>query len=163
MAELVRIPLLGRRFQTPASYLFRVWISERLLDAVVVLGCLLLILDLPFRLPLAAALVLVTGLWFHKILKAGRDHATTFVLLGSMGITTLAWCLPMGALFCLHHLLGADTTLGVAVRAFSSGTLLGGLSVLPLGLSVTGSTMIQHLRGAGAAAAALPVLPQGGS
>ncbi len=152
VAELVRIPLIRRRFQTPAAYLFRVWLSERLLDATVVLGCLLLVRELPYRLAWAAALVVGVGLWFRKILTGGRDDSKSFVVLSSLALTTIAWLLPMGALWCALRLLGAGTSLEVAVQAFSSGTLLGGLSGLPLGVSVTGSTMIQQLQGAGVTA-----------
>lgn len=149
LAELVRVVLIRKRFHTPATYLVRIWLIERGLDAGV-LGCALLA---SYHGGWGAAAVLALGvgtaLLFRLALPANSPSTAGWVALGALGTTAVAWILPVIALFATLWLLSAPVAGAVALRAFAGGTLLGGVTGLPLGVSVTGSTMIHELTLAG--------------
>jgi ubiquinone/menaquinone biosynthesis C-methylase UbiE len=65
--------------------------------------------------------------------------------------TAIAWLLPIAALGLTLRLAGTALGFDAVVRAFATGTLLGGATGLPLGVSVVGSTMIRELHAAGVA------------
>lgn len=149
LAELIRVVLIRRRFHTPAAYLVRIWLIERGLDAGV-LGCALLASHhAGWGATAVLALVAGTTLLFLLALPGNSPSTAGWVALGALGTTAVAWVLPVISLFATLWLLSAPVAGVVALRAFASGTLLGGISGLPLGVSVTGSTMIHALTAAG--------------
>jgi SAM-dependent methyltransferase len=149
VGELVRVLLIRKRFRAPASYLVRIWVGERFLDFSVLLSALLCVLS-----PLwggAAALVLAAIAWIVFRTGLGRESASTvsWVTALAIAITAFAWSLPILALWLTLQILASPIGFGAAVRTFAQGTLFGGVSGLPLGVFVTGSTMIGELLRAG--------------
>lgn len=149
VGELVRVLLIRRRFRAPASYLVRIWVGERFLDFSVLSSALLSV-----RSPLwggAAALVLAGAAWLVFRTGLGRESAGTvsWVTALAIAITAFAWSLPIVALWLTLQILASPIGFGAAVRTFTQGTLFGGVSGLPLGVFVTGSTMIGELLRAG--------------
>lgn len=157
VAELGRVFLIRRRFQTPASYLVRIWFIERYLDFCVVSlallyalaqsgGDKLVLLPFPingaFSVGLAVLLIAAAFLLFFLTL---RRRQALLIATSSLLLTAFAWALPIAALFFTFEVLGAPVTWLGATRSFAEGTLLGGLTGLPLGVFVTGSTMIEVL------------------
>jgi ubiquinone/menaquinone biosynthesis C-methylase UbiE len=152
VGELVRVLILWRQSGTRASHLVWVWAIERLLDAAVLAVFLLLVTHPPLGLAAAALVLALTFLMFRLILDDRR--ARNVALIGSIAVTAtvLAWLLPAVALLITVGLAGRTIPFALGVKAFSAGTLFGGLSGFPLGVSVTGSTMIEELLSAGVAA-----------
>lgn len=149
VGELVRVLLIRKRFKAPASYLVRIWMGERFLDFSVLASALLCVLS-----PLwggAAALVLAAIAWIVFRTGLGRESASTvsWVTALAIAITAFAWSLPIFALWLTLQILASPIGFGAAVRTFAQGTLFGGVSGLPLGVFVTGSTMIGELLRAG--------------
>lgn len=149
LAELVRVVLIRKRFRTPAGYLVRIWLIERGLDAAVLGSALLVAHDWRWGGAAAAALALGSVWLFRLALPAGPASRPGWVAVGTLGITAFAWALPVLALALTLALLSTPVADAVALRAFAGGTLLGGVTGLPLGVSVTGSTMIRELTSAG--------------
>ena len=152
VGELVRVLILWRKGGTRASHLVWVWAIERLLDAFV-LAVFFLLVTHPSLGLMAAALVLgLTFLMFRLILDDRRVR--NVALIGSIAVTAtvLAWLLPALALLITVGLAGRAIPFPLGLKAFSAGTLFGGLSGFPLGVSVTGSTIIEELLSAGVAA-----------
>jgi SAM-dependent methyltransferase len=149
VGELVRVLILWRQSGTKASHLAWVWLIERSMDAAVLATFYLLVTHPGPGLLALLALAGLTGLLFRLILE---DHgARNVAAIGSVALlTTLAaWVLPALALVIAVALVGQVIPFDVGVAAVSAGTLFGGLSGFPLGVSVAGSTMIGELRGAG--------------
>jgi SAM-dependent methyltransferase len=70
--------------------------------------------------------------------------------MGVLAVTSAAaWALPIVGLWLLVEGLGASLGLGGAAEAFSVGTFLGALSLIPLGSGVTGTSVIVHLTSLG--------------
>ncbi len=145
LAELGRVFLIRRRFRTPASYLVRVWFAERLLDFCVVFTALLMTWHLSFGFIGALGFLLLSTALFALVLRPTGTRAIVPIACSSLAITVAAWALPVVALWGLLSLLGSPVSLGGAVDTFAEGTLFGGLSGLPLGVFVVGSTMIEKL------------------
>ncbi len=166
IAELVRVFLIRRRFKAPASCLVRIWFMERFLDFCVVGAAFLLasaLLVTPLhvgdrfavQLPVVLAVVLCGALLvsvtllFRLVLRTRSYKSVALVTSGSIVVTAVAWALPILALYVTLGLLGSPVSLSRSVQTFGQGTLLGGLTGLPLGVYVTGSTMIGELLDAG--------------
>lgn len=149
LGELVRVFLIRRRFHTPASYLVRIWLAERLLDFGVLASALLLSLD--WRSGLLGVPALIGGLLllFGRVLRTQPLLTVTGVSAATLSISVLAWSLPVIALWLTLQLFSSPISLDTALRTFTAGTLFGGLTGLPLGVFVTGSTMIRELMQAG--------------
>ncbi len=165
LAELGRVFLIRRRFRTPASYLVRIWFAERFLDFCVVAIALLIAIVAQngtlsmgaFSLPVTPAIAVAAGLGlflsillvFRLVLRTQSSSRVALVAAGALSVTALAWSLPVLGLYSTLGLLGNPITMNEAVVTFSRGTLVGGLTGLPLGVYVTGSTMIAELITAG--------------
>ncbi len=151
VGELVRVLILWRQSGTRASHLVWVWAIERLLDAAVLAVFFLLVTHPSLGLAAAAAVLGLTFLMFRLILDDRRVR--NVALIGSIAVTAtvLAWLLPALALLITVGLAGRVIPFALGVKAFSAGTLFGGLSGFPLGVSVTGSTMIEELLSGGVA------------
>jgi SAM-dependent methyltransferase len=152
VGELVRVLILWRQSGTRASHLAWVWLIERLLDAAV-LGVFFLIVAQPsLAVPSALMVLALTYAMFRLILDDRRTRNVAVIGAVALTTTVLAWLLPALALLITIGLAGRVIPFGLGLKAFSAGTLFGGLSGFPLGVSVTGSTMIEELLTAGVAA-----------
>jgi ubiquinone/menaquinone biosynthesis C-methylase UbiE len=149
LGELVRVIILGRRPGTKASQLAWVWLIERLLDASVLLAFLLLVVNLSAGLLLIPVVAGASFVMFSWLLDDQPARHAAKVAGVALLTTVAAWLLPILALLATLAQLGEPIGAGDGVRAFSTGTLLGGLTGLPLGVAVTGSTMIRELTVAG--------------
>jgi ubiquinone/menaquinone biosynthesis C-methylase UbiE len=152
IGELVRVLILWRQSGTRASHLAWVWAIERLLDAAVLAVFFLLVTHPSLGLAAVGLVLMLSFLMFRLILDDRRVR--NVALIGSIAVTAtvLAWLLPALALLITVGLAGRVIPFALGVKAFSAGTLFGGLSGFPLGVSVTGSTMIEELLSAGVAA-----------
>lgn len=154
LGELARVLFLRRSAGTRVSHLAWVWLIERAMDAAVLAGFLLVVMAPGWGWlapPLLVGLVLLV---FRLLLEERGVRPVLAAGLTALAMTALAWALPVLALDGTLHLLGHAAPLETATRAFSAGTLFGGATGLPLGVSVTGSTMITELVGSGLAAEA---------
>jgi ubiquinone/menaquinone biosynthesis C-methylase UbiE len=149
VGELVRVLILRRRSGTKASHLAWVWLIERVMDAAVLGVFLLLVTHPSLGLASLALLAGLTFLLFRLILDDRRGRNVAVIGSVALSATILAWLLPALALATTVQLAGRAIPFGLGVKAFSAGTLFGGLSGLPLGVSITGSTMIEELLSAG--------------
>ncbi len=155
LGELVRALILRRKMRPPhRAKLIWVWLIERILDAAVLLWLLLLTVHGTLGLASLPVLGGVTFLLFRMLLE---DHrASTVLAIGSicLFVTAAAWMLPVVALVGTLNLCSRDgVAFAVGMKAFSAGTLFGAATGLPLGVSVTGSTMIGELLSNGVATA----------
>jgi len=69
--------------------------------------------------------------------------------LGVAATSLPAWVMGVAGLWLIATGLGSDIDGPIAAEAFATGTLLGGISLLPLGTGVAGSSMILQLSAAG--------------
>ncbi len=150
--ELVRVMILRRRPGTQASHLSWVWLIERVLDAAVLLVFLILATNFDAGVILVPVVALGSYLLFHWLLADQPAARVARVSAAALGATAIAWTLPIAALLATLVRLSEPIGVATGMSAFSTGTLLGGASGLPLGVSVTGSTMIRELMGAGVSA-----------
>ncbi|MCC6765284.1 MAG: methyltransferase domain-containing protein [Deltaproteobacteria bacterium] len=159
VGELLRVPLIRKRFRTPAAYLARIWLAERALDVGVLLGALLAVASPPGGG--------VFGLVFTAVVLAfaRREHgrrgasAAPWVAAFALAITAAAWSLPIVAFALTLRMMEAPIECGAAVRAFVHGTLLGGAGGFPLDGLLAGAAMPAALARAGVPAdAGMPAL-----
>lgn len=159
LGELLRGVLLARRYPGSARTISGVWIVERITDALVLGGLVLAAQDRWSFLITAAALAGAAAGALHLRTRSKAIKAVTrpSVLGVATGSALVAWALPTIGLWFALDLLGAPATPAGVVNAFGIGTLVGGLTGIPLGVGVTGSAMILVLQdqGVGLAAAAL--------
>jgi SAM-dependent methyltransferase len=152
VGELVRVLILWRQSGTKASHLAWVWLIERVMDAAMLATFWLLV-----RHPSLGALAVVvfaglTALLFRLILEDRRARNVAAIGSVALAATVVAWLLPALALMAAVTLAGRAIPFAVGLESFAAGTLFGGLSGFPLGVSVTGSTMIRELMTAGVTA-----------
>ena len=149
LGELLRVALLRRRYSAITGYLVAIWFVERIVDAATLLLFLLLVKRW-FIGAAMALLIIVPTLAFggKKVGRFGWQPRRLILFLG--GVSALAWLAPVGGLFLLLAQQNSAVSLGDAATVFTSSTLLGGLTGLPLGVAVTGSTMIGKLSVIGA-------------
>jgi SAM-dependent methyltransferase len=152
VGELVRVLILWRQSGTKASYLAWVWLIERVMDAAVLATFVLLVRHPALGLLALAALLGLTFLLFRLVLDDHRARNVAVIGSAALMATIVAWLLPALALVVAVALVGRLIPFGVGLEAFAAGTLFGGLSGFPLGVSITGSTMIGELLAAGVGA-----------
>jgi SAM-dependent methyltransferase len=145
VGELVRVWILRRRFHTPSLHLVRVWLTERMLDAAVLGAGLIWSLDGRWAAVAFPVLLLGSWVWFKRLLAAQPGQSAGLAAATAVLTTCIAWALPILALERTAALLAQPLGAVGAVRTFTAGTLFGGVTGLPLGVSVTGSTMIHEL------------------
>lgn len=145
LGELVRVLFLRKKFRKPASYLVRIWFTERALDAGVLLTFYLMATERGLGALSVVVFVVSAVLLFRIVLGGVVRPSVVFVTGTSLLLTLVAWTLPVLALFAVVRLFSHPVSLAVAAHGFSAGTLFGGLTGLPLGVFVTGSTMITDL------------------
>ncbi len=151
VGELVRAPLLARRFRTPFWIVLGIWSIERLAD-VYVLGFSVLAVRGHWSVLLGIGVVTALCVWVLRLVphaQVVRTITHPFEMTVVVGSTLLAWALPALGLWILLLQLGTPLPARDVVEAFGVGTLLGGFSGVPLGVGVTGSAMILSLQAKG--------------
>lgn len=156
LGELVRTALAARRMPNVRRAVFAIWFLERMAD-VAVLVAFVLVAQGRWRLAVGlAAAGLVTWAVGRRSLSSASARALTrpTALAGVALTSVVAWSMAVAGLWLIAAALGERIEVATAAQAFSLGTLLGGLSLLPLGTGVAGSSMIVELGRAGMAPAA---------
>ena len=151
IGELVRVLILRKQSGAKAAPLAWVWLIERILDSAVLLWFLVLALDTTLGLLLLPVLAGTSFMLFRLLLEDRRARHVLTVGALALAATIFAWVLPALALLGILGLCSQVVPFAAGVRAFAAGTLVGGISGLPLGVSITGSTMIKQLVAAGVA------------
>jgi SAM-dependent methyltransferase len=147
LGELVRTAIAARREPRARGAVFYVWAAERLADAAA-LGLFLLLAQARWAALCVLAAVGAAGL---VLLRARLDRRVVSVLSRPRVLAALlassvaAWLLPVAALWLLLRQLAAPLPFAQSAEVFSLATFLGGISLLPLGSGVTGSSMILEL------------------
>ena len=147
LGELVRALILRRRFAGRALPLGSVWLAERLMDVATLGSFLAFTAGASYGL---ASLPVVAVMAFG-LLRALSAREAAAGSAQALLLTAGAWLMPILALGVTLWLCGQSVPLAVAAKTFSLGTLFGGISGFPLGVSVTGSTMIEELLSSGVA------------
>jgi hypothetical protein len=130
IAELGRVLLIRRRFQTPAAYLVHVWIGERFMDASL-LGVVLLFQRSVVWGVLGLVTFLIVAISVGSRALAARSFGSLVaIVLGTTALTVVAWAFPIVALSAVVRVLGDDLSLSSAAHIFSESTLFGGLTGL---------------------------------
>jgi len=148
VGELVRAPLVGKKYAGHRVDVVLIWPLERATDLFVLAALVSIVRwELTFVLIFGAiwlvVLVSISTVYRGTHLRQCTSPLPCAVLLLS---TTAAWLTPGVALWGILRLLGDALAFPAALEAFSSGTILGGLSGLPLGTGVTGSSVITLLQ-----------------
>jgi SAM-dependent methyltransferase/uncharacterized membrane protein YbhN (UPF0104 family) len=168
LGELLRGAAVARRYPALVSVVLWVWLVERCSDV----AALLVIWGVASAQPTlvtGGALLLVGAPWLlarhsHGMPQTANLHtaqlATPAIIALNASISLCAWLLPVLSFSAVLSLLGGQDNLlargtvhfdalALTGGAFASGTLLGGLSGVPGGLSTTGGHMISALQAAG--------------
>ncbi|MCW1926472.1 methyltransferase domain-containing protein [Luteolibacter arcticus] len=152
LGELARGALLFRKTPGALRLCFRMWLIERGLDAFAV-GALWAIGA--GQWPWAALFLGIGWLICSALLRFRTGnapevnrhwHASLLLALSCAG-----WLLPAASMWLVVTACGGSADGFTALRAFASGTLLGGISGIPLGTGVAGSISIFRLIDAGVA------------
>ncbi|MCH7599944.1 MAG: methyltransferase domain-containing protein [Myxococcales bacterium] len=157
LGEFIRPLIVAQRYPRMRRRLAGIWLYERGSDAFV----------------LALLLAVTTGagwiaagagaLWLVSLALLGSDapHQTRLPRAGTVGLslslTLGSWLVTSASLWLVLQILGQSVGIAEAVSSFAQGTLLGGLTGMPLGVGVTGSAVIGGLQhyGVGLAPAVL--------
>ena len=152
VGEIVRGLLIRdrpRRFLAAAT---GIWFIERSADALILLAFLLAAtMGPPAAWAGLGVLVLVVLLLVLAKGRRGRGWAICRASGLLVVSTAMAWGLVLPAMSWSARLLGQPVDLAASTRVFSSGTLVGGVTGIPMGVAITGGQMIHHLRSLGLA------------
>ncbi len=154
LGELLRPLAISANEPHARRVVLQVWLLERLMDAGV-LALWWLVGVGSWGAALGAVVVnwafaAVVLAYFERRRGNPRPKRDGVVFAFGVFVTSaVAWLLPSLALYAMLLLLSAPATIGVVLEAFSSGTLLGGLSGVPLGTGITGAQAVDHLVAAG--------------
>lgn len=149
--ELVRGIFLTRRYPRSFRAIAGIWLVERFADFLILGLFLFLILR---RLLIVIGIIGVTTLAIILLRKVTRSYTIGIITrpleLGVVILSTaFAWIFPILGLWIVLTQLGVQITSINVAEAFSVGTLLGGITGIPLGIGVTGSLMILSLQSKG--------------
>lgn len=140
IGELGRFWLLRRRYHLSFGTVSRVWVAERATDV------LTLSLMIAFAGEMTPAIIVLPLWWIAASVVPQKRWG--YMLAGSV----IAWSLvAFGLAAAVAILSDGPLPFDAVLSAFASGTLLGGLSVIPFGAGTTGSTIIHQLQAAGIA------------
>lgn len=151
VGELVRAVLVGRRLPAHRLDVAVVWAIERCSDL------LLLALFAAASLGEGLALALAAPLWlavlglvrrFYRV-RRGRVFPRARSLAVFAALTVGAGVLPAAALLAGVSVLGGGISPAAALGAYAHSAVVGNVSGLPVGVSLTGSSLVLHLRAAG--------------
>lgn len=159
VGEAIRCVLLRRRFGSPVRRTLLCLVAERALDVAALALIGLAAADAWWA---RAAMALFFGAaWLAHFAarrvaaRAGvpasvaRDLGAARVELQGLALSFAVWAPVTLGLWLASRALGHAIAPLESVRAFTQGTLLGALSLMPAGAGVAGSSQIQHLREVG--------------
>jgi SAM-dependent methyltransferase len=161
LGELVlRSALMRYRFRVPVVTTGTVVIAERLLDIAVLAVIAVAAAQGQGWWPAALAGVLaLSGLIYIRTASSSRSSwpdrqdlrrlLSIRTLLPALGLSLVAWLPAALLLVTAAASLGISVPLPRSMSIYSSATLLGGLSLMPAGVGVAGSTAILALEQAG--------------
>jgi ubiquinone/menaquinone biosynthesis C-methylase UbiE len=144
LGELARAVLVGRKYARHRLGIVLLWPLERATDLFVLAAIGGLVwgsttLVLIFGAIWLAALVAISIIYRGTGLRQCARPLPCAVLLGT---TVAAWLTPAAALWGIFWLWGDPLQPGAALGTLSSGTILGTMTVSPLGTGVTGSSLV---------------------
>ncbi|MBS10400.1 MAG: hypothetical protein CME19_02205 [Gemmatimonadetes bacterium] len=159
LGELVRGLVLRRRYPGASAGVLIAWVLERSAD---IAALLVLMLALSRQAAIAAGVVSIWFTWFFVLAALGFGPAVSIVSKMRFSITVavtslVAWTLPVLGLWITLDQLDSALPLHTTAEAFVSGTLLGGVTGIPLGTGVTGSLTASRLMDAGGDSQQVPI------
>lgn len=176
VGELVRSVLLRRRYRVPLQATLPVLVLERLLDALVLALVGVATAGVGSRPTLLAFVGVATigigllgAMAWADVPRVGpivRRLTQPGALLPAFLLSLFAWVPVMLSVGVAAMALDASVPWRIGASAFASGTLLGGVSLMPAGVITTGSLMILQLQASGlslAAAVAVTSLVRAGT
>ncbi len=147
IGELIRVPLLARKYSFRSSDMVAVWLLERFSDV--------------FMLSLFAALAgrayaqvaVLALIWFLMVLfmrfmfrnSRLRNWPRFSTLAVVLALTALTWFLVGMALSGTLALMQSPLSVVRSLGIFGHTTVLGGATAIPVGIGVTGSALVQRL------------------
>ncbi len=148
VGELLRAPLLGKKYPRHRLDIVYIWLMERSSDLLALalfttFGNRSLKILLGF---LFFWLIIIVGIRFRFKLNKLRNWPSPFTIVVLMFITILAWAMPGLALSGILYMLKSPLTLMSSLSTFASTTIFGGITGAPLGVGVTGSLLVQRLQ-----------------
>jgi len=151
VGELMRAVLLGRKYAAHRADIVLLWGLERATDLFVLAMFVSLVRGNPTFLAIFGLIWLIVLLTVSRLYRGTHLRQCTSPLPCAVLLlsTTAAWILPGVALWSTLGLLRESLPLTSAVETFARGTILGGLTGLPLGTGVTGSSIITQLQAQG--------------
>ena len=158
--EVLRAAFMERYSERPWAHTGRVWMIERSAD----LGIVLFFVSLAdpdqryWALPTTLLCLLLSQGFVARCSKSLPQRLEIVALVVGSGV--LAWSITALMLSLVVHMLGPSLPLRDSIAAFSESTILGSVSLLPGGVGVTGTSMLESLRShdIGLAAATVTVL-----
>ena len=144
LGELVRAALLAKRHPKSLWRVTGIWMVERFADFIIVALFYFVMkgewLRVLLVIGLGALVLLILNLSFRAyVIRTLSRPSVAFTILFS---TILAWIFPVLGLWAVAQQLGVQITGAGVAEVFSVGTLIGGITGIPLGIGVTGSIMI---------------------
>ncbi len=148
IGELIRVPLVRRGHHVAVGNLFSAWLIERAND-VFILSTFWIFAKYGFNAGVSsfcAGFIITFLLLFFSSKKTPGFVFSLYSTLIVAVISLVSWILPV---FALQFVVsGVSESLGFieALDSFSHSTLLGGMSGVPVGISVTGSSLIELMQ-----------------
>ncbi len=148
VGELLRAPLLGKKYPRHRIDIVYIWFIERSSDMLALSlfialgnrsGKILLVFGLLW-------LIIIAGIRFRFRLNKLRNWPKFSTIMVVMGITIPSWIMPGLALSGILYIMNSPLTLVSSLGAFADTTILGGITGIPLGIGVTGSLLVQRLQ-----------------
>lgn len=159
IGEILRGLIMARKYSGATRNVLAVWIVERISD-VSAIGIIILVMfeEWQFLGLIGASALFIGALTRNPNVGHRMPFATRFaVFIPLLATSLLAWMLPMLGLRLIVQSTGATISLAQAVQSFSSGTLIGSVTGIPLGIGVSGSLMILSLEAFGISSGAATV------
>src|SRR5262249_6869878 len=151
IGELVRAALLHRRYPHAGPIVSGIWLIERCAD-VSLLAAFFCMAKGWWLLVVALGLLWsIMAFTLRSVIQhtTGRTLSKCVVLLPIFLSSCAAWLLPIVSLWGILWMQGSTASGRLATEAFAVGTLLGGIAGVPLGIGITGSAAVIHLKNHG--------------
>ncbi len=144
VGEILRGYWLRKQSEHSWSYMGRIWLIERLADSCVLVAFIalaqgnytLLVLWIGF-----ACTVMLSLLHGTRDLQKSTPLGKFYTLMVLIISSVTAWMIAVAALYLVTLTLYETLPITVLMDVFAQGALLGGMSFLPGGVGVTGSSM----------------------
>jgi len=151
VGELLRAPLLARKYSLRSLDIVSVWLLERISDFVM-LSLFAAVVARAYAYVAVLALI-----WFLGVLalrfrfRSGqfRNWPRLATLAVVLTLTALTWSLVGIALSGTLALMESPLSVARSLGVFGHTTVLGGVTAIPVGIGVTGSALVRRLVEAG--------------